>query len=36
MFNVSETKTETNSKPDYVIIYLHNFEPGLIRVHTQG
>lgn len=37
MFPFTEDGSPTvSSTPDYVIIYLHSFEPGLIRVHTDG
>ncbi|KAI1726781.1 ral GTPase-activating protein subunit beta [Ditylenchus destructor] len=37
MFPFTEDGSPTVSpNPDYVIIYLHSFEPGLVRVHTDG
>ncbi|KAH7729802.1 hypothetical protein AAVH_02276 [Aphelenchoides avenae] len=37
MLEATETGSESTSKcPDFIAIYLHSFEAGLVRVHTEG
>uniref|UniRef100_A0A914CZF2 Ral GTPase-activating protein subunit alpha/beta N-terminal domain-containing protein n=1 Tax=Acrobeloides nanus TaxID=290746 RepID=A0A914CZF2_9BILA len=35
-FPYEDGSRHTSQKPDFVIIFLHNFEPGLVRVHIEG